>query len=155
MDKILKISVNGKLVESIFSDESGTFSLEGLELEDEPRRTFRTVGEVAVYLAGYFSPATVSITIDKRPRELAKYKVSFLTNGATVSYSLWRVFDVETAGFCYVLSNSSTIEEDTEKFSSYLSAETALSDWAARQITRCSAALPSSCSGVSVTFSRP
>ena len=143
MDKILKISVNGKLVESIFSDESGTFSLEGLE--EEPHRTFSTVGEVAVYLAGYFSPATVSITIDKRPRELAKYKVAFVTNGATVSYSLWRVFDVETAGFCYVLSNSSTIAEDTEKFSSYLSAETALSDWAARQITR-------SCSGVSVTF---
>jgi len=143
MDKILKISVNGKLVESRFSDESGTFSLEGLE--DEPHRTFSTVGEVAVYLAGYFSPATVSITIDKRPRELAKYKVAFVTNGATVSYSLWRVFDVETAGFCYVLSNSSTIAEDTEKFSSYLSAETALSDWAARQITR-------SCSGVSVTF---
>jgi len=143
MDKILKISVNGKLVESRFSDESGTFSLEGLE--EEPHRTFSTVGEVAVYLAGYFSPATVSITIDKRPRELAKYKVAFVTNGATVSYSLWRVFDVETAGFCYVLSNSSTIAEDTEKFSSYLSAETALSDWAARQITR-------SCSGVSVTF---
>ena len=143
MDKILKISVNGKLVESRFSDESGTFSLEGLE--DEPHRTFSTVGEVAVYLAGYFSPATVSITIDKRPRELAKYKVAFVTNGATVSYSLWRVFDVETAGFCYVLSNSSTIEADAEKFSSYLSAETALSDWAARQITR-------SCSGVSVTF---
>ena len=143
MDKILKISVNGKLVESRFSDENGTFSLEGLE--DEPHRTFSTVGEVAVYLAGYFSPATVSITIDKRPRELAKYKVAFVTNGATVSYSLWRVFDVETAGFCYVLSNSSTIEADAEKFSSYLSAETALSDWAARQITR-------SCSGVSVTF---
>ena len=143
MDKILKISVNGKLVESRFSDESGTFSLEGLE--EEPHRTFSTVGEVAVYLAGYFSPATVSITIDKRPRELAKYKVAFVTNGATVSYSLWRVFDVETAGFCYVLSNSSTIEADAEKFSSYLSAETALSDWAARQITR-------SCSGVSVTF---
>lgn len=143
MGKILKISVNGKLVESRFSDESGTFSLEGLE--DEPHRTFSTVGEVAVYLAGYFRPATVSITIDKRPRELAKYKVSFVSSGATVSYSLWRVFDVETEGFCYVLSNSSTIEEDAAKFSSYLSAKTALSDWAARQITR-------SCSGVSVTF---
>jgi len=145
MDKILKISVNGKLVESRFSDESGTFSLEGLELEEEPHRTFSTVGEVAVYLAGYFSPATVSITIDKRPRELAKYKVAFVTNGATVSYSLWRVFDVETEGFCYVLSNSSTIEADAAKFSSYLSAKTALSDWVTRQITK-------SCSGVSVTF---